>query len=308
MYTHFLELIRKTSTQLPVDVLASIKRSRNTELAKSPARAALDDVLANCQLANETSRPICQDTGTNIWYVHSPANVSEASIHKAILAATRKATKLTYLRPNSVDPITGKNSGDNTGAGAPVIHFKQWSRKSIAADLLLKGGGCENVSIQYALPHTALSAGRDLDGIYKVVVDAVFQAQGRGCGPGILGVGIGGDRASGMIEAKEQLFRLLNDKNPDPTLAKLERKLLADCNKLEIGPMGFGGRTTALGVKIGVRHRLPASFFVSVAYMCWACRRGGVVISNDKASFSQVTQKARKYILPTRIKAQKKGR
>jgi fumarate hydratase, class I len=298
MKLEFLELIRRTSSQLPDDVLEALGRATRREPQGSPARAALVDVLANCELASGSSRPLCQDTGTNIWYVYHPQSVGQREIERAVLAATRAATKKAYLRPNAVDSITGANSGDNTGIGQPVIHTHQWNKKSIHADLMLKGGGCENVSCQYSVPHAETGAGRDLEGIRRVVVDGVFQAQGRGCGPGILGVGVGGDRASSMVVAKEQLFRKLDDKNPDKTLAKLEARLMKDTNALGIGAMGFGGETTVLGVKIAKLHRLPASFYVSIAYMCWACRRASVTITGKGASYSQLAEIAKRYELP----------
>lgn len=295
MKEHFLELIRRAASDLPADVLEALEKGWAREKKGMPARMALGDVLENTALALKTSRPMCQDTGTNIWYVHHPRTVSQQEIHKAILWATRRATKLAYLRPNAVDSITGANSGDNTGVGAPVVHTHEWNKKAVVADLMLKGGGCENVSCQYSLPHGPTGAGRDLEGIRRVVVDGVFNAQGKGCGPGVIGVGVGGDRATSMIEAKEQLFRLLDDSNPDKALDRLEKRLVKDCNKLGIGPMGFGGATTVLGVKIGARHRLPASFFVSIAYMCWAMRRASVSISGGKANFNQLAQKATAY-------------
>ncbi|MDJ0761749.1 MAG: fumarate hydratase [Myxococcota bacterium] len=303
MRHHFLELIRRASTVLPTDVTRAIQRAAKKEPAGSPARAALDDVLRNCRLAAASSRPLCQDTGTNIWYIHHPRSVRPAEIEREILAATRIATKKAYLRPNAVDPITGINSGDNTGIGAPVLHFCEWGRKTIAADLLLKGGGSENVSAQYALPNAAIKAGRDLDGIWRAAIDAVFKAQGKGCGPGIIGIGVGGDRATSAIEAKEQLFRHLDDKNPHPALAKLEKRIQSDCNALCIGPMGFGGKTTVLAVKIGYRHRLPASYFVSVAYLCWAGRRANVTITQKGGVHAELTTLAQKYVLPKSAKS-----
>jgi fumarate hydratase, class I len=298
MQKRFLELIRRAACELPHDVLDAIRRGRDAEKKASLARSALDDVLRNCVLAAATSRPICQDTGTNNWYVHHSSATSRVEIERAILAATREATKLGYLRPNAVDPLTGKNSGDNVGNGAPVIHCREWKHKGLAADLLLKGGGCENVSAQCSLPNASIEAGRDIEGVRRVVVDAVWAAQGRGCGPGIIGVGVGGDRTTSMLEAKEQLFRLLGDLNPEPQLSALETRLVMECNQLGIGPMGFGGRTTVLGVKVGARHRLPASFFVSVSYMCWACRRASVVVNGEKTVWSQVAKLAKGYRLP----------
>jgi fumarate hydratase class I len=142
--------------------------------------------------------------------------------------------------------------------------------------LLLKGGGCENCGIQYSLPNKTLGAERDLNGVKKCILDAVLQAQGKGCGPGILGICVGGDRATGYMYSKEQLLRTLEDKNKIPELAKMESEVMETANKLDIGPMGFGGKTTLLGCKIGALNRLPASFFVSISYMCWADRRQGV--------------------------------
>jgi fumarate hydratase class I len=151
---------------------------------------------------------------------------------------------------------------------------------------LLKGGGSENVGFQYSLPHGALNAGRDLDGVRKVVLEGVFKAQGKGCGPGILGVGIGGDRPHSYWVSKEQLFRPLDDVNPDPRLAELEERILREGNELGIGPMGFGGNTTLLGVKVGSAHRLPASFFVSVSYLCWAARRKTMTVRNGEVEYA----------------------
>jgi fumarate hydratase class I len=301
MKKHFLEVIRRAACELPDDVAQALVRGRDAEPPGSPTRSALDDVLVNCEIARASSRPLCQDTGTHIWYVYHPQEVSQAALTRDILAATREATRRAYLRPNAVDSITGANSGDNTGLGAPVIHFHQWKSKKIHADVLLKGGGSENVSAQMSLPNAALKAGRDLEGIRRSVIEAVFLAQGKGCGPGIIGVGVGGDRATSMITAKEQLFRRLEDANPDETLGALERRLYADCNSLAIGPMGFGGATTVLGVKVGKQHRLPASFFVSVAYLCWAGRRASVTIAAGRAAFPKVSEIGSHYLLPEEL-------
>ena len=288
----FLELIRKTACGLPGDVTDALSKAVRAE-AEGPARAALLDILDNCRTAELTSRPLCQDTGTNIWMVYLPPSMDKRQVTRDILGATRAAVKKAYLRPNAVDSLTGANSGDNTGPGQPVIHFHEWSKKHLVADLLLKGGGCENVSCQFSLPHGETGAGRDLEGVRRVVLEGVFQAQGKGCAPGILGICIGGDRASGAAAAKEQLFRQLEDCSPDPTPADLESRLLTECNTLGIGPMGFGGRTTTLGVKIGVLHRLPASYFVSIAYMCWAMRRHSVEIKGDRVRFSEQCETGR---------------
>lgn len=292
----FIELIRRAASDLPSDIEKVMREGRDREAEGSLSRSALDQLLENIAQARERSAPMCQDTGTNIWYVHYPAAHDESTIKEAILEATRVATTKSYLRPNAVCPLTGKNSGDNTGNHAPVIHLSQWQRPTLQADLLLKGGGCENVSTQYALPHQATGAGRDLEGVRRVVIDSIVQAQGRGCSPGYLGIGIGGDRLTSHMIAKEMIFRLVHDRNPDEKLAALEARLYEELNSLEVGPMGFGGKTTVLGVKIGVAHRLPASYFVSVAYECWACRRATVEMDEGEPQFGQVAHIARAYL------------
>jgi fumarate hydratase class I len=151
---------------------------------------------------------------------------------------------------------------------------------------MLKGGGCENVGAQYSLPNAALGAGRDLAGVRKVVLDAVYKAQGKGCAPGILGVAIGGDRGSSYYGSKEVLFKHMDESSSDPKLAELEERLTTESNQLGIGPMGFGGKTTVLGTKITGLHRLPASYFVTVSYMCWAYRRRRMTYKNDEVSYS----------------------
>jgi fumarate hydratase class I len=272
-----VDLIKKTATDLPRDVRDAIKKAAAQEIDDT-ARSALETCLTNVDLAFVEKHPICQDTGTLLFYIHYPFGYSTLDIKADIEAAVKFATENYYLRPNAVDSVTGKNSSTNLGIGSPVFHFEEWEQERIEIKLLLKGGGCENVGIQYSLPHEELKAGRDIAGVKKVLLDAVFKAQGRGCGPGIIGVGIGGDRVGTYEESKVQLLRHLDDMNPDPVLAEAEQDVLAKANTLGIGPMGFGGRTTLLGVKIGKHHRLPASYFVAISYMCWANRRATLTI------------------------------
>jgi len=279
----FVELIRRAATQLPQDMRQALRQAKGQEDPGSAAEGALETILLNVDIAEKNSTPICQDTGTPIFEVKYPVGVSTRRLADQIRQAAAIATQRNYLRPNAVDTITGKNSGDNTGEDFPTMHFHEWDEEVIHVDLLLKGGGCENVSTQYKLPDASLGAGRDLEGVRRVVLDAVHQAQGKGCGPAVLGVAIGGDRGSGYLKSKQQLFRQLEDTNPDPQLAALEERIYHEANELGIGPMGFGGKTTALGVKIAAQHRLPASYFVSVAYMCWANRRASMDVQfNDK--------------------------
>lgn len=283
----FVELLRRASTDLPADVEAALRAAQDAEEPGSAAAGALQTVIENVTLARARSTPICQDTGVPIVYMHHAPTLSTRWLREQMEAAVAEATRLAYLRPNAVDALSGRNSGNNLGTGFPVFHFEEWDSDELRVDLLLKGGGSENVGAQYKLPHTALDAGRDLEGVRKVVLDAVYQAQGKGCSPaGALGVALGGDRGTGYVHAKEQLFRPLGDVNPVPELAVLEERLLAECNQLGIGPMGFGGKTTVLAVKVGAYHRLPACYFVSVAYMCWACRRASVQVRGGEATFT----------------------
>jgi fumarate hydratase class I len=279
-HTHVLELLRRTSTVLPPDVTEVIEAQRALEQAGSKADLALALVSQNIVLARGLSAPICQDTGTITFYAGCPRGFDMIALEEICKDAVVEATVRGYLRQNSVDSVTGHNSGNNLGPGSPVFHWHQHAGQHLDLRLILKGGGCENMSAQYALPITLNGKryDRDLEGVRGCILDAVWQAQGKGCGPGFLGVCIGGDRASGYEAAKEQLLRTVDDTNPMPELAALEARILDEANQLDIGPMGFGGQLTIGGCKIGARNRLPASFFVSVAYMCWAYRRRGVVL------------------------------
>ncbi len=276
-----LELIRVTSSTLPNDVKKVIKEAYAAEKEGTNAKYAMQIISENIELAEKKSAPICQDTGTIIFNVYHPPAYHQGNFLKMAKEAVIEATTKGYLRQNSVDSISGKNSGNNIGPGHPSIHFHEHEESSLQIKLMLKGGGCENMGIQYSLPHTELSADRDMAGVRKVILDAVVKAQGKGCGPGILGVTIGGDRGDGYIDSKVQLLRKLDDKNSNSMLDELEKEIVSSSNKLKIGPMGFGGNTTLLGCKIGVLNRLPASFFVSVSYMCWAFRRQGVELNGE---------------------------
>lgn len=281
---NLLLLITETSTNLPPDVRRALKRAQLEEEFGTRAALALNTIVDNVVSAEEDVQPICQDTGMPTFLVHCPVGYNQIKLAEDIRYAVAEATKLGKLRPNSVDPLTGKNSGDNLGEGTPVMHFHQWEKDEVEIRLILKGGGCENKNIQYALPIDLPGlgrAGRDLDGIRKCILHAVYQAQGHGCSAGFIGVGIGGDRTSGYELAKEQLFRLADDVNENKALAELEDYIIEKANLLEIGTMGFGGKVSLLGCKIGVMNRIPASFYVSVAYNCWAFRRLGIVVDAE---------------------------
>jgi fumarate hydratase class I len=276
-----LNLIIHTSTNLPPDVRRAIKEAAKREKRDTQSALALQTVAINIDMAVTNSGPICQDTGMPTFEIKTPIGANQIVMKKLIMEALVDATKQGKLRPNAVDSLTGKNSGNNLGEGAPVVHFEQWEKEEIEVRLLLKGGGCENKNIQYSLPMELPHLGRadrSIEGVRKCILHAVWQAQGQGCSVGALGVAIGGDRTTSYSFAKMQLFRELDDVNPNPELAKLEAYIMENANKLGVGMMGFGGEATLIGCKIGAYHRLPACFFVSVAYDCWAYRRLGVII------------------------------
>jgi len=285
-----IELITQTSTNLPPDVRAAMGKALDAETPQTQASQALGIIATNIDMAQQDEGPICQDTGMPTFIVHTPVGVNQIQVKQAIREAVAEATRRGKLRPNSVDSLTGKNSGDNLGIETPVIHFEQWEEKEIEVKLILKGGGCENKNIQYTVPceldHLG-RADRNLEGVRKCILHAVWQAQGQGCAPGAVGVCIGSDRAHGYDLAKMQLFRTLDDVNPIPELAELENRVMEEANQIGVGAMGFGGKVSLIGCKIGVANRLPASYFVSVAYDCWAFRRLGVRLDADSGAINQ---------------------
>jgi fumarate hydratase class I len=282
-----VEFIRRTSSDLPADVEERLRAAVEKETPGSAARGAMETILKNVELSRANSTPICQDTGTPIFYVHYPEGHSTRKLRQMIRDAMVIATKKSYMRPNAVDAIYDKNSGNNLGGEEfPYIHFEEVDAdEPLTIELMLKGGGCENVGGQYSMPENRLGAGRDLAGVRKVVLDAVQKAQGQGCAPGILGVAIGGDRGSSYIKSKEILFGKIGERNADPEVAALEERLTSEANTLGIGPMGFGGQTTVIDTKITGMHRLPASYFVSVSYMCWAYRRRKMTVKGDEVIY-----------------------
>jgi fumarate hydratase class I len=282
-----VELIRRAATDLPADVELALQDACAAEAPGSPAVLALNSILENVRLARSHSIPMCQDTGTPIFFVQHPEGWSTNGLKETIRGAIAEATHRSLLRPNAMDALTCVNNGDNLGGEFfPFIHFQENSGKNLRVQLLLKGGGSENVGAQYALPDERLRAERSLEGVRRAALDAVRRAQGFGCPPGVLGVAIGGDRASGYLASKQVFLRRLGEPNPDPRLAALEDQILAQSNLLGIGPMGFGGRRTLLGVHITALHRLPASYFVTVSYMCWAYRRWGMDWQDGEAVYA----------------------
>ena len=289
-FDSILSLIVRTSTDLPPDVRAAMKVAMAQETAGTQSAQALSIIAQNIDQAADGEGAICQDTGMPTFEVKAPVGANQIVMKQQIREAVAEATRRGKLRPNSVDSITGENSGSNLGPGTPIIHFEQWEGDDIEVKLILKGGGCENMNMQYSVPTDLPGLGRadrTLEGVRKCILHAVWHAQGKGCGPGAVGVCIGGDRTSGYVQAKEQLFRTLDAVNPDPRLAELEASIMGEVNKLGIGTMGFGGRTSLIGCKVGALNRLPASFFVSVAYECWAFRRLGVILDGRSGEITR---------------------
>ncbi|GAB4388348.1 MAG: hypothetical protein Kow0025_07070 [Thermodesulfovibrionales bacterium] len=272
-----VELYRKVATSLPPDVEAALKEARGREKPGSNAEQALAVVLENITTARRSARPICQDTGMPVFYVKLPAGIGQQDIANTIIEATRLATLKVPLRANSVDVLTDRNTGDNTGEDFPLVYFEESPDSMLRVELTLKGSGCENQGQTYKLPVEDLGAERDLDGVRRCVLDAVQKAQGRGCPPYTLGVAVGGAKDQVARLAKRQLMRKLTDRSPHGPLAGLEERLLSEINELGIGPLGLGGETTAIGVKVGAANRHPASYFVDISVCCWANRRGTLI-------------------------------
>jgi fumarate hydratase class I len=289
-FDSIVTLIIKTSTDLPPDVRAAMRIAMNEEPEGSRAAQALAIIGQNIDQAADGEGAICQDTGMPTFEIKTPVGADQIWMKNQIRNAIAEATRRGKLRSNSVDSLTGENSGDNLGPGTPIIHFEQWERDDVEVKLILKGGGCENMNAQYSLPSELPHLGRadrTLEGARKCILHAVWNAQGKGCAPGAVGVCIGGDRTSGYVNAKEQLFRSLDDVNADPRLAELEAEVMRTVNTLGVGTMGFGGRVSLIGCKVGTLNRLPASFFVSVAYDCWAFRRLGVVLDRQTGAIAE---------------------
>jgi fumarate hydratase, class I len=272
-----VELYRMAATALPSDVVRALQNARTKEQKGSEAALAFSVILENIRSAMKTARPICQDTGVPIFFIKAPARLSHLLIRRAIIKATQIGTTKIPLRPNAVDILTEKNSGDNTGIGFPVMYIDETKGRRLIIDLMLKGSGSENIGQIYKLPFEELQAERDLESVRKCVLDTIYKAQGKGCPPYIIGVGIGATSDQVTRLSKEQLLRRIDDVNRYPVLDRFEKKIRDDINSMGIGPIGLGGRTTALTVKIGINHRHPASYFVDVSVSCWADRRARMI-------------------------------
>ncbi len=281
--THaIVELYKITSTTLPEEVKEKINKAK--EKADGLEKKALDSVVENIEIAEKKSVPLCQDTGLPVFFVFYPKTVSQKEIEKSILQATEQATEKNILRANAVDSFTQKNLGNGVGEKIPTIYFEEWEKDFIKINLLLKGGGSENIGKTYSLPNPELKAGRDLNGIRKCVLDAAIKAQGLGCPPNIVSVVVGGSKDAVAVEAKKLFFEM-HKKNEKKETAEFEEKLLKEINSLGIGAMGLGGKTTALDLKTKFLARHPATFFVEIAFCCWAERKHSLEWKSGEAKY-----------------------
>jgi fumarate hydratase subunit alpha len=269
-------ILKQAVIYLPDDVKAALKKAYAEETSET-GKTQLKAILDNIELAEKYKAPVCQDTGTIIFYVKAGAKAKDLDkVEGALINAVKRATKEVPLRPNAVNPFDQKNSGDNTGRYIPFVNWEIVPGDQIEITVMTKGGGSENVCIG-----GMIVPGEGINGLKKFVVDAVIKAGSQPCPPNILGIAVGGGADISMKLAKKALLRPLDEPNPDPTLAKLEQEILEAVNMTGIGPMGLGGKTTILGVKIDYAFRHPASFPAAVSFNCWAARRSTARISAD---------------------------
>ena len=269
-------LLQLAVVRLPTDVKDAIYKAYKEETSEA-GKVQFEAIVKDIELAEKDNTPICQDTGVIIFYVKGGAQAQGLDkVQTALINATRRATKEVPLRPNAVDPFTGKNTGDNTGRFIPFIHWEIVEGDKIEITAFPKGGGSENTCTL-----GMITPGEGVKGLKKFVIDAVIKAGAMPCPPTIVGVACGGGADIAMKLAKAALLRPLNEPNSNPELAKLENELYEAANSTGIGPMGLGGKFTVLGVKVEYAHRHPASFPVAVAFQCWAARRATARIHLD---------------------------
>jgi fumarate hydratase subunit alpha len=279
--TRFVEdvafnILKRAVIYLPDDVKQAIKKAYAEETSET-GKTQLKAILDNIELAEKYQAPVCQDTGTIIFYIKAGAKAKDLDkIEEALINATRRATKEIPLRPNAVDPFTQKNSGDNTGRFIPFVNWEIVPGDGVELTVMTKGGGSENVCLT-----GMLVPGEGIKGLKKFIIDAVIKAGAQPCPPTILGIAMGGGADISMKLAKKTLLKPLNEPNPDPEIAKLEREIFEAANMTGIGPMGLGGKTTVLGVHIDYAFRHPASFPAAVSFNCWAARRASARINVD---------------------------
>lgn len=275
------KLIKLAVTELPKDVKQALQQAYEKEESET-GRTQLKAILENVELAKKDEIPMCQDTGIIIFYIKAGSKFKDLhKIEEALRDATIKATKEIPLRPNAVNPFTGRNTGNNTGRYIPFLNWEIVQGNGLGLTVMPKGGGSENVSVL-----GMINPGQGIEGLKKFVVDSVIAAGAKPCPPIILGVALGGGADIAIKLAKAALLRPLDQLNTDPKLAKLEKEIFNLVNLTGIGPMGLGGKTTALGVKLEFAHRHPASYPVAVVFQCWAARRASAhIFANGEVEY-----------------------
>jgi fumarate hydratase subunit alpha len=271
-----IKLIDKAVKTIPEDVEKALIEAYKTETSEIGVKM-LEAIIENIRIAKEEGRLICQDTGIPLFIVEEGVEAPwRIDYYRIFSEAVSKATKTIPLRPNVVHPLTRLNSGDNTGAGVPVLHVIKTEGGSIKVSFMPKGAGSENVSSLYMLTPI-----KTVEAIKNVVLTRVVEAGGMPCPPTILGIGLGGTAEEAMLMAKKALLRPIGDENKNPEIAKLESELFEAVNKTGIGPMGLGGRWTCLDVKIEYSYCHTASLPLAINFQCWAARRASAVIEPD---------------------------
>jgi len=269
-------LIKKAETELPNDVVNALKKAY--EIEKGIAKTQIETILKNVELAKESERPMCQDTGIQTFFVNVGINFPHINKLKDwITSGVIKATKEIPLRPNTVDPFLGKNHGDNTGDFIPYINWDINERNDVLITAFPKGGGSENMS-----KLGMLKPGVGIEGAKDFIVDEMIKAGGNPCPPTVVGVGIGGGADLSLKLGKKALLRPVGTRHKDKNIASIELELIKRINESGIGPMGLGGKTTVLDVHLEKAHRHPASLPVGIVVQCWANRRAHMVIRSDE--------------------------
>lgn len=269
------ELYKKAAIVLGNDVKKALEDALKVE-DNELARLNIEAILKNIKLAEEKQIPMCQDTGLPVIFVKM-GNVEVENLRAGIEEGIEKATKEIPIRPNIVDPITRENTNINVGDYIPPIDIELIDEDYLEITILPKGFGSENNNaMKMALP------AEGIQGIKDFVVESVLKAKGKPCPPTVIGVGIGGTSDLCLKLGKKALLGEVGKRNPDPEIAKLELEILEEINKSGIGPMGLGGKTTTLDVKILKAHTHTAGLPVGVCVQCWANRHATTKIYDKK--------------------------
>jgi len=271
------EFISKTVNELPTDVFEALRRAYMDEIIPF-TKKIYEAYFTDIEIAKSRKRPICQDTGVLMFFIKAGTRSPFLDlINEVLIEATRRATLETPLRPNAVNPFTGVNSGDNTGAGIPFIDVELApGSDKLEIYLYIAGGGSSLPGASKVLtPAEGFKAAREF------IIDTVAKYGPNACPPQILGVGIGATAEIAALLSKKALLRRIGSRNSDPRVAKLEEELKKDLNELGIGAQGLGGKISILDVFIEYSYRHPATYGIGVSIGCWAHRRGLLVVHPD---------------------------